>query len=562
MAPAQQNPGWYFGPALVPKGGTSMRRANGSLYFTALLSCAVGISAVTVLSVAWAVPAAAPQDRVNAAYAAISGDKLKTISLRASLEQFDPGESYSLSDPTKPGSGVSELVRSRDLVRGFVRNEWVRPKADDGTKRTYTEIITPTAGYVIGNDATNGRLPKRTTKGTPPEHTMSGRRLTATLRELERPIVVIEMKQHPDRVSAIVDQTVASKTYPALQYRGDYGTFIVLFDPATNLPVRVRTLDWDGLEGDSVFDAEYSDWRDVGGAKVAFHTLYSLNGMKVADLKLSKVTANPTLAPATFNIPETMLTSAAKPAAANVTPFQWIIRRQFSGFYYDSDAMYTDDADELKLVDVGPNVSQTQGGTHNTIFIATNIYLIAVEAPNDDGQAIQSIDMAKKRYPGKPIRYLILTHHHVDHVSGMRTYAAEGATIVVGKGNGEYFRKVLARPETLNRNAPKTAFTPKVIEVDGKWSVNDGGREVDAYAVDNPHAASYVIAYVPDAKLGIVTDLYVPGAPVPSNAMVAALVKGVDKWGIKPERFAGGHGSTGPYADVVQAAQKAQTGAL
>jgi len=101
-----------------------------------------------------------------------------------------------------------------------------------------------------------------------------------------------------------------------------------------------------------------------------------------------------------------------------------------------------------------------------------------------------------------------------------------------------------------------------VIEVDGKWSVNDGGREVDAYAVDNPHAEDYLIAYVHDAKLDVVTDLYVPGAPVPSNAMVAALVKGVDKWGIKPERFAGGHGSTGPYADVVQAAQKVQTGSL
>jgi glyoxylase-like metal-dependent hydrolase (beta-lactamase superfamily II) len=533
-----------------------MRRGNGSPYLMASLCCAVGISAVMGLLLAWAVPAAVPQERVNAAYAAMGGDKLKTISLKASLEQFDPGESYSLTDPTKPDTGVSDLVQSRDLVRGFAHNEWVRPLPDNSAKRTYTEIITPNAGYVIGYDAANGRLPKRSTKGTPPEHTMSGRRLTATLRELERPMVVIEMKQHPDGVSAIVDQTVAGKTYPALQYRGDYGTFIVLFDPATNLPARVRTLDWDGLEGDSVFDAEYSDWRDVDGAKIAFHALYTLNGMKVADLKLSSVTANPALAPATFNIPEAMLAGAAKPAPANVTPSQWIIRRQFLGFYYDSDAMYTDDLDSLRLDDIGPNVSQTQGGTHNTIFIATNTYLIAVEAPNDDGQAMQSIDMAKKRYPGKPVRYLILTHHHVDHVSGMRTYAAEGATIVVGKGNGDYFRKVLARPETLNRFAPKTAFTPKVIEVDGKWSVDDGGREVDAYAIENTHAAGYVIAYVPDAKLGIVTDLYVPGAPVPSSAMVKALVKGVDKWGIKPERFAGGHGSTGPYADVVQAAQK------
>jgi len=138
----------------------------------------------------------------------------------------------------------------------------------------------------------------------------------------------------------------------------------------------------------------------------------------------------------------------------------------------------------------------------------------------------------------------------------MRTYAAEGATIVVGKGNGDYIRKVLVRPETLNPDAPKKAFTPKVVEVDGKWSMNDGGREVDAYVVENPHVSPMLIVFVPDAKLGIVTDLYVPGAPPPSNTEVAALVRGVEKWGIKPERFAGGHGSVGPYVDVAAAAKK------
>jgi glyoxylase-like metal-dependent hydrolase (beta-lactamase superfamily II) len=256
-----------------------------------------------------------------------------------------------------------------------------------------------------------------------------------------------------------------------------------------------------------------------------------------------------------------MLASAAKPAASDKTPFQWIIRRQFAGFYFDSDAMYTDDGDSLKIVDVGPNISQVRGGTHNTVFIATDKYLIAVEAPNDDGQSIQSIDMAKKKYPGKPVRYLILTHAHVDHVGGMRAYAAEGAAIVVGKGSGDYFRKVLARPEKLNPEAPKKAFTAEVIEVDGKWSVNDGGREVDAYIIENPHAANFLFPYVPDAKLGVVTDLYVPGAPVSSNPMVTALVKGIDKWGLKPETIAGGHGTVGPYADVTQAAQKASANA-
>src|ERR1700693_3467714 len=102
-----------------------MRRRNGNLQLTASLGCVVGISVAMCLLISWAAAAAAPQDRVNAAYAAMGGDKLKTISLKASLEQFDPGESYSLSDPTKPDTGVSDLVQNRDLARGFIRNEWV-----------------------------------------------------------------------------------------------------------------------------------------------------------------------------------------------------------------------------------------------------------------------------------------------------------------------------------------------------------------------------------------------------------------------------------------------------
>ena len=514
------------------------------------------MAGLALLSISRNATAASPQDLVNAAYTAMGGGKLQTITLKEHLEQFDPGESFSVTDPTKPSRLESELVRSRDITKGLVRNEWVMPKVD-GSKRAFTEIVTPTGGYVIGDDAVEGRLPKRTIKGgAEPLHTMSGRRLTATLRELERPLVVFEMKQHPDRVSALADQKVAGKSYPSARYRDDYGAFIVMFDPETKFPARIRTLDWDELEGDSVYDAEYSDWRDVGGAKVAFHTLYTLNGMKIIDLEILNARPNPSLAADTFAPPQALVSSAAKPAAPSATPFQWIIRRQFVGFYFDSDAMYTDDGDALKIVDVGPNVSQVRGGTHNNIFIATDKYLVAVEAPNDDGQSRQAIDMAKKRYPGKPVRYLILTHHHVDHVGGMRTFAAEGATIVVGKGDGEYLRRALARPETLNPEAPKKKFAAEVIEVDGKWSISDGGREIDAFVLENPHASPYLFPYVPDAKLGVVTDLYTPGAPVSVNPMVLALVKGVDKFGLKPETIVGGHGSVGPYADVTQAVQK------
>jgi len=505
-----------------------------------------------------------PGQRVDAAYAAMGGDNitaLKTISLKAHLGQWDPGESYSLADPDRPGVNSSELIQTRDIENGLVRNEWWdRPKNDDGTRRNFYEIVTPAAGWAAGNDASNGRTPRRAIMvDGKPAHTFSGRRLTVTLRELERLNIVPAMKAHPDRVAAIEDQTVDGKTYPAVQYRSDYGNFIVMFDPATNLPARVRTPDWDALEGDSVFDAEFSDWRDVAGVKIPFRTFYTLNGMTIADMTYRDVAPNPTIPAGAFDIPPDQLANAAKPVDPKITPFHWAIRRQYSAFYFDSDAMYADDGMKFTLVDIGTNVSETQGGSHNTVFIDAGSYLIAMEAPNDDGQAIPSIALAKERFPGKPIRYLVLSHHHVDHVGGMRQYAAQGATIVVGKGNGDYFRKVLARPQTLNWNAPEKYTTPEVIEVSDKWTAPDAAREVTFYSLENPHAAGTLIGYIPDQKLGLVTDIWNPGPPVTaSNPNLAAVVNGVEKLGLTPVKFAGGHGAVGDYAQaaaVVKAAE-------
>ena len=104
-----------------------MSRKNVSRYLTALLCCAGALGGLMARPVSKIAAAGSPQDLVNAAYAAMGGDKLKSITVRASLQQFDPGESYSVADSNKPDTGVSDLVQSRDLQRGLTRDEWVRP---------------------------------------------------------------------------------------------------------------------------------------------------------------------------------------------------------------------------------------------------------------------------------------------------------------------------------------------------------------------------------------------------------------------------------------------------
>jgi glyoxylase-like metal-dependent hydrolase (beta-lactamase superfamily II) len=215
----------------------------------------------------------------------------------------------------------------------------------------------------------------------------------------------------------------------------------------------------------------------------------------------------------------------------------------------------------MQLVDIAPNISHVTGGSHNTLIVATNDYLVAFDAPGDDGQSQWVINAAKQKYPGKSFRYVVLTHHHIDHAGGIRAYAADGATIVTGQGNGEFIRRALAAPAGSNPYR-LASFTPRVVEVANKWTVNDGGRVVEAYLIETPHAAGYLIPYVPDARLGFVTDLWNPGAPIPAmpNPLMVSVVRGVERAGIQPERFAGGHGSVGPYADLAQAVQRAGGG--
>ena len=45
-------------------------------------------------------------------------------------------------------------------------------------------------------------------------------------------------------------------------------------------------------------------------------------------------------------------------------------------------------------------------------------------------RALAIINETKKVIPNKPIRYVVNSHWHIDHSGGLRTFVAEGATII------------------------------------------------------------------------------------------------------------------------------------
>jgi glyoxylase-like metal-dependent hydrolase (beta-lactamase superfamily II) len=499
------------------------------------------------------------QDLVSRAVKSMGGaDRLagiKTISLKGTLRQWEPEQSKIASGPLRFAcESTFEMVA--DTGARSARTDWVRKFAYPAPRTfTYGEIVTPEIGYVAGIDS-NGRT-KQSLDSTPPAHNMSSLRLTATQRELQRasPLLFLDMQRNASRLSTATLSSVGTVTYPTVDYRVGTQTFTVMFDSTTGLPARIRTLDYDNMWGDVTYDLVLSDWQTFDGVRIATTQRYELAGWQVAEVKLTDVRLNAPVAAERLAVPAAFTTGASRPATGAV-PYQWVIRRQFIGTYLDSDVPSYDTRATmgLRLVELAPGVQHVTGGSHHSLLVEMRDHLVVFDAPVSDWQSNWVLNAARAKYPNKPVKFLVLTHHHMDHAGGLRAYAAQGAALVVGQGTAAHYRRVLARPFTRNPDLPARDLSKtEIIEVTDKRVFSDGQQTVEAYVIENPHADGLLIGYVPTARLGFVTDIWSPGAgalPDKLNPNLAAVVAGVKKAGISPEKFAGGHGSVADYAPL------------
>jgi glyoxylase-like metal-dependent hydrolase (beta-lactamase superfamily II) len=494
------------------------------------------------------------QSLVNKAVDAMGGAErlagVKTITFKGTGKQWEPeqsdvpgGEPRFANETNFEGIIDAASRSSRiDIVRNFA---YPAPRTF-----TFSEIVTPEAGFVLGVDS-NGRNAQNL-KMSPPAHSMSGYRLATTQRENRRggtAALMLGMQRNPDRVQP----AEAIRGQPAVSFDG----FVVAFDPASGLPARIRTLDYDNIWGDVSYDMLVSDWRTVDGVKIPMNRKYELNGKLVSEVQFTDVRFNQAVDTGRFQVPAELRADAAKPAARNV-PYQWVMRRQFIGTYLDSDNVSYDTrgSQGLRLQEVAPGVHHLQGGTHHSLVVEMSDHLIVVDAPVTDAQSVWLVGQTRARFPGKPIRWVALTHHHMDHAGGVRGLLAEGGTLVVGQGAGAHFRRVLEAPMTRNPDLkPQSFHMNPILEVPESHVMSDStGRQVIVYTMDNPHAKGMLMGWVPHAKLGYVTDIWTPGPPLPAkpNPGLVSVVNTVKRAGLQPERFAGGHGSTADYQSLVK----------
>ena len=199
------------------------------------------------------------------------------------------------------------------------------------------------------------------------------------------------------------------------------------------------------------------------------------------------------------------------------------------------------------------------GGSHNSLAMEFRDFITVVEGPLNDERSNAVIAEVKKLIPNKPIRYLVNTHHHFDHLGGVRTYVAEGAAVVTHYRNRELYERVIFLPQVrtlgpdrLSLFQPATTDpVPVLLEtMTERYSISDGERVMMVYQVQGlDHNENMLMAYLPKEKIIVNADLYSPPnpgqAPAPPNQSAIAFYNNIKRLNLDVAQIAPIHGRVG-----------------
>jgi glyoxylase-like metal-dependent hydrolase (beta-lactamase superfamily II) len=152
---------------------------------------------------------------------------------------------------------------------------------------------------------------------------------------------------------------------------------------------------------------------------------------------------------------------------------------------------------------IAPGIWRLQAGAAGSTAFEFSDHITLFELSGYQRSAQAMIDFARKLVPGKPVTQLIISHAHVDHVTGIRLAAANGLTVFGRRNNEGILRELVAHPapdfpDALARNPKPLKFVP----VDEHLRLSDKAMTLDLYwARDNIHMADALFAYAPQSRV-------------------------------------------------------------
>lgn len=164
---------------------------------------------------------------------------------------------------------------------------------------------------------------------------------------------------------------------------------------------------------------------------------------------------------------------------------------------------------EATKVDGTDGVYIWRNGNHQSMFIVTKDGVIATDPvaygrPTGGQQYVDAI----KKITDKPIKYLIYSHHHFDHIAGGKAFKDAGATVIAHKRAKERLVQ-LQDPHTVIPD--QTVGNKKVIQL--------GGTTLELHYLGINHSDSTLVMRLPKEKIIFIVDT-IPVGSFPGRGFI------------------------------------------
>ena len=132
---------------------------------------------------------------------------------------------------------------------------------------------------------------------------------------------------------------------------------------------------------------------------------------------------------------------------------------------------------------------------HQSIFIVTPAGVIATDPISENRPAAEAYVAEIRKITQAPIRYVIYSHHHPDHIAGGKPFKDAGAIFVAHRVAKDRLTQ-MARPDIVIPDET----------VDDKRTINLGGTDVELLFVGKNHSDNSLVVRLPKEKLLFAVD--------------------------------------------------------
>jgi glyoxylase-like metal-dependent hydrolase (beta-lactamase superfamily II) len=177
-------------------------------------------------------------------------------------------------------------------------------------------------------------------------------------------------------------------------------------------------------------------------------------------------------------------------------------------------------------------------GGYTALAVEFKDHVVVLEGGQSEARGLAIIAETRRLFPAKRIRFVVNSHAHFDHASGLAPFVAEGATILTDDTSRYFLEQALSTPRTLVGDTLATSRKkPRVEGVLDKRVLRDERGAIELHHVEKlAHSDGMLIAWLPKARILFTADFNVPGPGQPVSPSIATLVENIERLGLDFDR--------------------------